>query len=309
MFKLVAFALVALVALSAVNGAPVSRRQTPPASWDADILEPYDQYHTRYLAIGCQYQHNTTFFDDCCHPLKKGETLENNRKPYCAPGYNSSPAPDNMVSTPTSSPAPEPSPPSSGDDDCDDDGNNNDDGNDGNDEEDDGDCEDEPSYISSYEPSSSPAVPSPTYNPEPTTSPTPTPAPGPSPSTSTSTDDSSPTPSPTQDQSPGSETHTGGHLTWFTQNGVAGACGTVHSDSDFIAALDTAVYGDTGVQSSYCGKTIRITWQGNSVDVIVADACPTCDNAASVDLSEAAFQALAPLSTGLLTDATWTLLN
>jgi hypothetical protein len=79
----------------------------------------------------------------------------------------------------------------------------------------------------------------------------------------------------------------------------------VHSDSDFIAALDTSVYGDTGVQSSYCGKTIRITWGGNSVDVVVADACPTCDNASSVDLSEAAFQALAPLSTGLLTGASW----
>lgn len=90
-------------------------------------------------------------------------------------------------------------------------------------------------------------------------------------------------------------------LTWFTQNGVAGACGQVHSDSDFIAALDSRTYGNTGSQSSYCGKTIRITWGGKSVDVVVADACPTCSNPSSVDLSEAAFQALAPLDTGLLT--------
>jgi len=90
-------------------------------------------------------------------------------------------------------------------------------------------------------------------------------------------------------------------VTWFTQNGVAGACGTVHSDSDFVAALDSRTYGNTGSQSSYCGKTIRLSWQGKSVDVVVADACPTCSNPSSVDLSVAAFQALAPLDTGLLT--------
>lgn len=170
---------------------------------------------------------------------------------------------------------------------------------DNDDDNDDGDddCEDEPS--------SSPASgPTPYESPEPTPTPTPTP---------TSTSDASPSPTPdtssdsnsSNSNSSGSDTHTGGDLTWFTQNGVAGACGTVHSDSDFIAALDTSAYGDTSVQSPYCGQTIRITWQGNSVDVVVADACPTCDNASSVDLSEAAFQALAPLSTGLLTGASW----
>jgi expansin (peptidoglycan-binding protein) len=89
-------------------------------------------------------------------------------------------------------------------------------------------------------------------------------------------------------------------LTYFYQNGVAGACGTVHSDSDFVAALDSSTYGDTGSQSSYCGKTIRVTWQDKSVDVVVADACPTCANPSSVDLSVAAFQALAPLAQGEL---------
>ncbi|KAF9792218.1 hypothetical protein BJ322DRAFT_1102732 [Thelephora terrestris] len=220
----------------------------------------------------------------------------------------SGPPANTLLAEPTSSPAPEPSStPASGDDDCEDGDDNDDDGDD--------DCEDEPSS-SAYEPSSTPAsFPTPSGGPEltPTSTPTPTPTPSPEPSPSSSTNDAapSPTPTPTPDNSnnSGTETHTGGDLTWFTQNGVAGACGSVHSDNDFIAALDTSVYGDTSVQSSYCGKTIRISWQGNSVDVVVADACPTCDNASSVDLSEAAFQALAPLSTGLLTDATWTLLN
>lgn len=308
MFKSVALAL---LALSVVNGAPLFSRQNPPASYDCDILEPYSDYHTRYLAIGCQNQHNTQFFDDCCHPLKKGETLEDNRKPYCVPGANPSstlsglPA-NTLVSEPSSSPAPAPSPtPNSGDDDCDDDDNDGDEmDNNGDDDNGDDDCDDEPSSPPANEPASTPSVPSPSV-PTPSENPQPTPTPAPEPSPS-STDNSSP--SPTQGTPSNSETHTGGDLTWFTQNGVAGACGQVHSDNDFIAALDVAVYGDTGAQSSYCGKTIRITWQDKSVDVIVADACPTCDNASSVDLSQAAFQALAPLDTGLLTDATWVLL-
>lgn len=98
-------------------------------------------------------------------------------------------------------------------------------------------------------------------------------------------------------------------LTWFDQGGVAGACGQVHLDSDLVAALDARTYGDTGAQSTYCGKTIRVTWQDQSVDVIVADACPTCDNASSVDLSLAAFQALAPLDEGKLTGGKYPLLS
>lgn len=288
MFKLVAFALVALVAVSTVSCAPIVARQTPPATYDSDNLEPYQDYEARYVALGCQNQQNTQFFDDCCSPLKKGETLENNRKPYCAPGVNPSPA---LLAEPSPSPAPQPGPvPRSEEDDCEeDDDDSYDDGDD--------DCEDEPSSPPS-EPSSTP-VPAPSNYPDSTPTPTPTPSP---------TGDATPSQTPTQDTSSGSETHTGGDLTWFTQNGVAGACGQVHSDSDFIAALDSSAYGDTGSQSSYCGKTIRITWGGKSVDVVVADACPTCSNPSSVDLSEAAFQALAPLDTGLLSGASWTLL-
>lgn len=298
MFKLVAFALVALAALSTVIGAPILPRQTPPAGWNSDVLESYEVYHARYLAIGCQNKHDTQFFDDCCHPLKQGETLENNRPSYCSPGANPSSSlsdiPSNtLLAEPSSSPAP-----GSGDDDCEEDDDSYDDGDD--------DCEDEPSSSPAYGPSSTPSTPAPSENPQPTPTPTPTPTPEPSPSSST--DNASPSPSPAQDNTSGSETHTGGDLTWFTQNGVAGACGTVHSDSDFIAALDSATYGDTGSQSSYCGKTIRITWQDKSVDVVVADACPTCSGPSSVDLSEAAFQALAPLSTGLLSGASWVLL-
>jgi hypothetical protein len=125
------------------------------------------------------------------------------------------------------------------------------------------------------------------------------------PTTTTTTND----PSPTPHNTPSTETHSGGFVTFFSQNGVAGACGTVHSDNDFVAALDSRTYGNTGAKSSYCGKKIRITWQGKSVDVTVADACPTCENSNSVDLSIAAFEQLAPQSVGLLKDITWELLG
>jgi len=305
MFKLISLALVALAAVSTVNAVAIFPRKTPPTGWIAEILEPYDDYNTRYTAIGCQNKHNTQFFDDCCHPMKKGETLENNRKPYCRPG--SSPVPSSTPATvsphvktlgveptSTSSPVPQPSPvPDNGDDNDD----NNDDG-------DDEDCEDEPDHT---------PVPSSSHTPEPTPDASPSPSPAkPSPvekPTSTSTKvPSEPTPSPTPVQNPSSETHTGGHVTWFTQKGNAGACGVTHSDNDFIAALDYRVYGDLGAKSKYCGDKIRVSWQGKSVDVTVADACPTCDNSASVDLSLAAFKALAPLDVGLLTGVTWELL-
>lgn len=290
MFKLGSLALVALAAVSAVNAVAVYPRKTPPAGWIAEILESYDDYNTRYLAIGCQNKHNTQFFDDCCHPMKKGETLEKNRKPYCRPGVNpSTPAPS-PVETPVkpSSPSPESTPVPDEGDDCEDDGDDTDDD------------EDEPEY--SPAPNS---TPTPNHTPTPE-KPTPSPVkPSPTPVKP------SPTPvkpSPTPVDTPSTETHNGGHVTWYTQNGNYGACGVKHSDNDFIAALDYRVYGNLSAKSKYCGQKIRVSWQGKSVDVVVADACPTCDNSGSVDLSLAAFKALAPLDVGLLTDVTWKLL-
>ncbi|KAG1827213.1 RlpA-like double-psi beta-barrel-protein domain-containing protein-containing protein [Suillus subaureus] len=92
----------------------------------------------------------------------------------------------------------------------------------------------------------------------------------------------------------------GGFATYFYQNGVAGACGTVHSDSDFICAIDQTRYGNSGNTSPLCGQQVRITNtdNGNTVVVTIADDCPTCANENSIDLSVAAFQALDSLSVG-----------
>lgn len=55
------------------------------------------------------------------------------------------------------------------------------------------------------------------------------------------------------------------------------------------------MYGDTGKQSQYCGKTLTITNKstGKSAQATVADACPTCDSAQSLDMSRGLFLDLA----------------
>jgi len=104
----------------------------------------------------------------------------------------------------------------------------------------------------------------------------------------------SPQPSPTKasggSSNSGGGLTTGGVATFFTQNGVEGACGKVHSDDDVVCALQTQTYAG----GSNCGKTVAITntKTGKTVNVLVADECPTCDDPQSIDLSEGAFKAL-----------------
>lgn len=43
---------------------------------DADLLEPYQTYADRYLQFDCEDQHNSTFWDSCCHPLLKDESVD-----------------------------------------------------------------------------------------------------------------------------------------------------------------------------------------------------------------------------------------
>jgi expansin (peptidoglycan-binding protein) len=67
-----------------------------------------------------------------------------------------------------------------------------------------------------------------------------------------------------------------------------------------IPVKDAAWYGDTTKVSSFCGKQVEIinTDNQNSVTLTIADACPTCDNANSLDLSHTAFESLSDPSTG-----------
>jgi expansin (peptidoglycan-binding protein) len=89
-----------------------------------------------------------------------------------------------------------------------------------------------------------------------------------------------------------------------TENGVAGACGTVHSDSDYIVALQTSVYAN----GAHCGSQISATANGKTITLTVADECPTCVSSGSIDLSEGAFLALSSLDAGVA-EVSWSFIN
>jgi len=255
MFAAIPVALVTLALSFAVSAAPAPVSRRGESDWAWGYLENYDTYHTRYEALDCEDQHDTSFFDQCCHPLLASQSLSD-RPSYCTPSSSS----DDSSSSGSGSSNVAATPASSSDD----------------------------SSSSSSDPPSAAATPA------------------------SSSDDSSSSSSGSSDDSSSSSGSsssavTGGFATYFYQGGNAGACGTVHSDSDYIAAIDIAYYGNTGDVSSWCGKSLLVenTDTGATVTVTVADVCPTCDNSASLDLSVGAFEALGSLSQGLLNIEYW----
>lgn len=91
-----------------------------------------------------------------------------------------------------------------------------------------------------------------------------------------------------------------GQATYFYQNGAAGSCGNVNSDSSTVAAISSAQ-----MDSSLCGQKVWIQGNGKTVEAIIADTCPTC-SAGSVDLSVGAFQQLSGLDAGVVPITWWT---
>jgi len=331
--------VLALAAVSAVSGWIVPRKN-PPAGWATSYLEDYHVYHARYLALDCQNKHNTDFFAQCCHPLLANESLASRpaqcTPSASASASGSAAEPTSTVTTPgdgDDDDCDDDNDDSSSndnvdDDDCDDDG---DDGSSssGDDGDDDDDCDDGEGESTSASPSSTVHVTS-TKSPVTSTKPTATAAgtnPGhqgiavssapatsttptsthtstTSTSTHTTSSKTSTTKTSTASQSTGtsssSQIFTGGFATFFYQNGVAGACGVVHQDSDLIAAIDQSHYGDSGAVSPLCGKSVKITNTDNqkTVTVTIVDDCPTCPTDNSIDLSTGAFQMIAAESTG-----------
>ncbi|KDR71159.1 hypothetical protein GALMADRAFT_75279 [Galerina marginata CBS 339.88] len=260
MFDLVAVSAITLSLAASVSSLTLPR-STPPPGWNTALLEPYDTYHTRYLALGCDTQHGTTFFDQCCHPLLATQSLAS-RPAQCNPATSSKPA--SPVAAPThpatsSKPAPPVAAPSSAADDSD---------------------------------SATAVVPATTKAAPPVTS-------HPAVVKRAATPPRAPA-QPAAKPSTPSGSNTGGFATFFYQNGVAGQCGTVHEDSDMIAAIDQDRYGNPGTKSSLCGQQVIITNTRNqkSVTVTIADGCPTCANVNSIDLTSGAFQEIATLDEG-----------
>jgi len=216
-----------IVALGYFTSALVIPRDvTVPSYYNESLLESYDSYRTRYVALNCAQQHNTTFFDQCCHPLLTTQNLSD-RPAICTPSADALSSASSLLATPTITPT--------------------------------------PSAVVNVAPSPSAATVS----------------------------------------TIGGDILSGfnvGSATYFYQNGNPGACGTVHSDSDLVVALDTYSYGD----GENCGRKVKLVnkTNGKSVEATVADKCPTCISNYSVDCSLGTFLAMSELSVGIF-DLAW----
>ncbi|KAA1067039.1 hypothetical protein PGT21_008499 [Puccinia graminis f. sp. tritici] len=95
-----------------------------------------------------------------------------------------------------------------------------------------------------------------------------------------------------------------GKATFYSQDGNPGACGQTHQDTDFIVAIQSQMYGG----GKFCGKTVIVTRKstGQSIKCIAADECPGCPTGQSLDLSQAAFNALGQPQEGVF-DIEWKL--
>jgi len=312
MFSLATSTVLALAVVSCSAGSilePNFRRHhqqlarttfTPPAGWATGYLENYTVYHERYLAIDCEAKHNTSFFNFCCHPMLATETLAKNRPACCVPGATA-------ACPSTSSSAAAPAATNSDEDvDCDD-GDDEDDGSD-QDDGDDQDCTDSDEATSTTKVA---AVTSTHHTTSTLTTSTHTSTHTTTTQKTTSTEEevkatahtttttkatTADTSTKTSSSSSSVSWITGGFGTWFLQNGVAGACGKVHQDTDFVVALPTKAY-DNGAN---CGRTVTIedVSTGKTATAIVADECPTCTNPECLDMSKGLFETFAALSVG-----------
>ncbi|KAF7361000.1 Non-Catalytic module family EXPN protein [Mycena sanguinolenta] len=80
-----------------------------------------------------------------------------------------------------------------------------------------------------------------------------------------------------------------GFATYYTPDGGFGACGWPIQTSDMAVAIGID-HWDGG---SHCGATMTVTYQGATVEAIVADQCPTCGTN-GVDLTQDALATIDP---------------
>lgn len=175
-----------------------------------------------------------------------------------------------------------------------------------------------PAPAPTVEAESSPA-PAPAPEPEPETSAAPAPAP-----TEVTTSSAAPAPTAEANAAPagnarssnaeasGSSGHTGvcsegapcdGMITFYdtaTTSTNPSSCGTTNDGTiENVLALPHGIMKD-----SDCGKTVTITYNGQTATGLVVDKCMGCDNG-SVDLSRHLFGQLAPMDKGRVSGAKW----
>ena len=61
-------------------------------------------------------------------------------------------------------------------------------------------------------------------------------------------------------------------------------------------------------ENPLCGKKIKVTYEGKSIEVKVVDRCPGCSEN-DLDLSPSAFKKLAPLAKGRLKQVKWKMID
>ncbi|GKZ33214.1 hypothetical protein AbraIFM66950_003009 [Aspergillus brasiliensis] len=92
-----------------------------------------------------------------------------------------------------------------------------------------------------------------------------------------------------------------GDLTYYVAG--LGSCGTTsNGNSDKVVALPVGL-----MTNSYCGKTVKITYNGKTDYGTVLDKCMGC-NDVSIDLSEKLFETFGTMAEGRLTGAEWSIL-
>lgn len=98
-----------------------------------------------------------------------------------------------------------------------------------------------------------------------------------------------------------------GDFTYYTDSGY-GACGwQINAATQNLVAISYQWFTSANPNNDqFCTNNVcvRVDYNGKSVTVPVADKCPSCDKY-HLDLSETAFQQLAPLSVGHVYGATW----
>lgn len=126
----------------------------------------------------------------------------------------------------------------------------------------------------------------------------------PSPATGASTSSAS-----TGTSLPSSGDHSGEGT--FYSTGL-GACGETSQDTDYIVAVSHILYENNQVNgnsndNSLCGKKIKASYEGKSVEVTVVDSCEGCAEN-DLDFSPSAFSQIADQGLGRI-DITWEWVN
>ena len=91
-----------------------------------------------------------------------------------------------------------------------------------------------------------------------------------------------------------------------------GACGKTNQDTDYIVAVSHILYENNQVNgnsndNSLCGKKIKASYEGKSVEVTVVDSCEGCAEN-DLDFSPSAFSQIADQGLGRI-DITWEWVN